>query len=305
MAATAQGPSPAIADEDNIVHNRRTDQIERIVRKRTFAQIPDELTFDARVSPLAYRLYAVLDRYAGQDGRAWPSRERLARDLRSVDSRGELKTPSRATVARALACLVDTGWIVRVQRTPTIWDTVLCDVPPDSVPVDNRSDISGASARIGRDDSLVRRLPTHQRDACRLTGETQKENQGRDSQRKGVGDFPSTPDSSSPDPVAQTEEIDTDAVREAEDTLTSVLPAPVRPRGRHVASVRREIAHALRRGITPTALGCLAARHGWTGATTAGAIVPWLQSLTADSTPQTHQRDDPPAVPPPPGWRRS
>ncbi len=87
----------------------------RIIRRRTFAQVPDALVMDDRVSHVAFRLWARLDRYAGQDGQAYPSRERLAADLKV----------SMGTIKRSLSLLVETGWITRKQRSATVWDTYL------------------------------------------------------------------------------------------------------------------------------------------------------------------------------------
>lgn len=77
-----------------------------IVRKRSFAQLPDELVADKRISANAVRVWARLDKYAGTDGRAFPSRDTLAADLGL----------SVSGVKRALAELVAAGWISREGR---------------------------------------------------------------------------------------------------------------------------------------------------------------------------------------------
>ena len=128
-----------------------------LTRRRTFAQVPDALITDKWVTAFAVRLWCRLDRYAGADGNAFPSRERLANDLHV----------SVATVKRGLVCLVETGWISRKQRTATVWDTVLNDEPvsPDG------------ACRVISDPaagSPTTHLPGHQRPG---EGEPQKETQ--------------------------------------------------------------------------------------------------------------------------------
>jgi len=91
----------------------------RIVRQRRYAQVPDALAVDKRLTDTAVRVWVRLSRYAGKDGAAYPSRERLADDLGC----------SRAKIGRALSNLMATGWITRKQRTATVWDTVLHDDP--------------------------------------------------------------------------------------------------------------------------------------------------------------------------------
>jgi hypothetical protein len=102
MADQQRSDSPAVTDG-------------RIIRRRTFAQVPDALVVDHRVSHVALRLWIRLDRYAGADGQAYPSRERLAADL----------AVSLGTIKRSLSLLVETGWITRKQRSATVWDTYL------------------------------------------------------------------------------------------------------------------------------------------------------------------------------------
>jgi DNA-binding transcriptional regulator YhcF (GntR family) len=97
---------------------RNGDLDGRIIRRRWFAQVPDALTMDLRVSAFALRVYMRLDRYAGSDGGAFPSTARLAADFEV----------SVSTVKRALAELVATQWIIRKRRGFTnIVDTVMLD----------------------------------------------------------------------------------------------------------------------------------------------------------------------------------
>jgi DNA-binding transcriptional MocR family regulator len=74
-----------------------------VTRTRHFAQVPDALIADTSVSHLAVRLWARLDRYAGKNGRAFPSRKTLAEDL----------GVSMSTITRALAELSTAGWVHR------------------------------------------------------------------------------------------------------------------------------------------------------------------------------------------------
>jgi hypothetical protein len=94
--------------------------------RRQFAQVPDALTIDRRVSDSAHRLWARLDHYAGKNGRAFPGKDALASDL----------GVSVATVGRAITNLVETGWVTRARRGfSNVIDTTLNDVP---VPVDDK-----------------------------------------------------------------------------------------------------------------------------------------------------------------------
>lgn len=85
---------------------------------RNFAKIPEELLFDTSISPIAIRLYGVVQRYAGKSGNAFPGREELAGRVGA----------SVETVKRAMAELVRAGWIERTRRPGSnIWDTRLAD----------------------------------------------------------------------------------------------------------------------------------------------------------------------------------
>lgn len=89
-----------------------------ITRKRSFAQVPDALVIDHRLSHIAVRLWVRLDKYAGSDGNAFPSRARLASDL----------GVSKGTIARGLGELAAAGWISRHPRDDRpggSWQTVL------------------------------------------------------------------------------------------------------------------------------------------------------------------------------------
>lgn len=77
--------------------------------RNPFSQVPEDL-LDRSVSKVgdkAARLWGLLDRYAGRDGQAYPSRQTLARRLEcTVD-----------TVDRAVRELEEKGWL-EVQRRP-------------------------------------------------------------------------------------------------------------------------------------------------------------------------------------------
>lgn len=68
-------------------------------RRPPFAMVPESLL--AAVSPRAVVLYALLDRYLGENDRAWPARQTMADRLGC----------SADTVDRAVAELVDAGYL--------------------------------------------------------------------------------------------------------------------------------------------------------------------------------------------------
>jgi helix-turn-helix protein len=71
-----------------------------------FATVPEHLIRDRALSDRAVRLWCLLDRYAGKDDCAFPSRETLSNDL----------SCSRASVDRAVAELVSAGWLSKIRR---------------------------------------------------------------------------------------------------------------------------------------------------------------------------------------------
>lgn len=114
---------------------------EPIRRQRApFACVPEQLLYDTEVSPLAVRVYGVLDRHAGRNG-IYPGRVRLA----------GLCGCSVATVDRALADLKRRGWLVVRRRGQGVTNEYfLADNPdPDSSPV---------MTQDGSDSSPVRTL---------------------------------------------------------------------------------------------------------------------------------------------------
>lgn len=78
------------------------------VRRRgyTFAQLPEWVLYHPDLSPRAVRLFAVLDRFAGDSDDCYPSRKKLAEKLAC----------SPATVDRALAQLVKAGAVEVTRR---------------------------------------------------------------------------------------------------------------------------------------------------------------------------------------------
>lgn len=79
-----------------------TESVRR--RRPPFAMVPEAL-LDG-VSDRAVRLYAMLDRYAGTDEKAWPSRATMARRLEC----------SEDSVDRAVKELTAAGWLVVHKR---------------------------------------------------------------------------------------------------------------------------------------------------------------------------------------------
>ena len=79
---------------------------DKIIADNFFAIIPEWLLF-ADISPQAVRLYGVLRRYADRDGSCFPSRKRLASDLRMESTK---------PVDRALKELVTIGAITITHR---------------------------------------------------------------------------------------------------------------------------------------------------------------------------------------------
>lgn len=123
-----------------------------IIRKRSFAQVPDALVIDTRLSHLAVRLWVRLDKYAGADGNAFPSRARLAADL----------GVSRGGIARALSELAANGWVSRHPRDDRpggSWTTILhdeCQHPSQ--------DTSDPDSHMSRPQPTSETTPTHMRD---------------------------------------------------------------------------------------------------------------------------------------------
>lgn len=78
----------------------------RLRRRDRYTVLPEHLVRDRTLSDRAVRLWCLLDRYAGKDEVAFPSRETLSRDL----------SCSRPSVDRAVSELVDSGWMSKIRR---------------------------------------------------------------------------------------------------------------------------------------------------------------------------------------------
>jgi biotin operon repressor len=79
------------------------------LRRRSRYTVVTEDLLRAPISDRALRLWILLDRYAGKDGEAFPSRGRLAKDLGC----------SLASVDRAIRELLAEGWLTIEHRTGT------------------------------------------------------------------------------------------------------------------------------------------------------------------------------------------
>lgn len=80
---------------------------DRLRRQWRFTVTPEHLIRDRRISDRAVRLWMLLDRYAGDNGAAFPLRSTLAEDL----------TCSPSTVDRAIGELVRHGWLTKERRS--------------------------------------------------------------------------------------------------------------------------------------------------------------------------------------------
>lgn len=79
---------------------------DRIRRQYRFTNTPEHLILDPRVSDRAFRLWCRLDRFAGENESAYPTRETLSIELDT----------SPASVDRATRELVESGWLKKERR---------------------------------------------------------------------------------------------------------------------------------------------------------------------------------------------
>lgn len=79
---------------------------DRLRKAHRFATVPEHLIRDQTLSDRAFRLWCVLDRYAGAADSAFPRRATLAGDL----------CCSTASLDRAITELVDGGWLHKERR---------------------------------------------------------------------------------------------------------------------------------------------------------------------------------------------
>jgi Helix-turn-helix domain len=133
--AFGRGPAPKPSDYDleessltefddtasSEIDSSEEQGVVRHHRRLPFAQVPEALILDTRVPDRSVRLWCLLSRYAGESGRAFPGRRRLAEQLGC----------SIPTISRALSDLVEAGWITRTRRPSmaNIWDTEVYDEP--------------------------------------------------------------------------------------------------------------------------------------------------------------------------------
>lgn len=90
-----------------------------IKRDHRFTVTPEHLICDPRISDRAFRLWCRLDRYAGDKGGAYPSREALAIELDT----------SPASIDRATKELIQSGWLEVEERPGTSSNYVLMNAP--------------------------------------------------------------------------------------------------------------------------------------------------------------------------------
>lgn len=237
-----------------------SEQEGTITRCRSFAQVPDDLITDKRLSSHSVRVWCRLDKYAGKNGQAFPSRAALANDLGlSLD-----------IIKRALAQLAQTGWIKRTRRPGTnVWDTELIDAP-------GRSTRRSSKAKHGAPVHRPRRTsaPTHGAPVRHQEGEPRKDTQQRTP--------PPAP------PAAQDVVVVADAEGEGQKTNPATLAEAVL---HNVGDLRtsitrsvldRECARLAGIGWTTDALTDATADHEWEDARP-GAVIAWLRGLDRPS----------------------
>lgn len=128
-----------------------------IRRAHRFTVVPEPLTRDPNVGDRAFRLWCILDRYAGAKDSSFPSRETLANNLRC----------SRASIDRALAELISAEWLSRESRKDT-GQTSIYTLEDAS----KRAPEGGASPVSHPTDDAGGESPATQ---GRVTGDAQKE----------------------------------------------------------------------------------------------------------------------------------
>jgi len=79
---------------------------DRLRKSYRFSTVPEHLIRDKSLTDRAFRLWCILDRYAGANGEAFPSRRSLGLDLDC----------SMKSIDRALAELVERGWLAKERR---------------------------------------------------------------------------------------------------------------------------------------------------------------------------------------------
>jgi hypothetical protein len=224
-----------------------TSDHDTITRRRRFAQIPEDLITDGRLSDRAVRLWCRLDRYAGRDGRAFPKIATLAADIGC----------STASVDRALAELVHAGWITRERAWPGgPCRTTLLDEPITPAKEGDPHLTGDATSPHGRRDPHLTGDVTL---TSRVTRQ-RKESQRRRA-KEGGGDVVSDPTSA----------------REDRDTPPDAHSTPTAPPGSHVEGTppgpdippARCPEHIDAQGDVPPCRACADARRAHDAAVTA------------------------------------
>lgn len=148
-------------------------------RQHRFTVLPEHLIRDDRVSDRAMRLWCILDRYAGADGQAFPSRERLCADLGNI---------SPSSLDRAMADLCKAGWLSKKRRFaggPN--DYTVLVVPAEDVPAEVLRGVSSQvmtpPADTTGDVTLASPVTTGV-----ITSDEEKEASSKDHQEKETSD---------------------------------------------------------------------------------------------------------------------
>jgi hypothetical protein len=234
-----------------------TETIGREPIPRHFAQVPDDLFTDTRLSHLAVRLWGRLDKYAGRDGDAFPLRETLAKDL----------GVSKGGIARALAELSRTGWITRKPRANGgSWITIL----------NNRPRVAAGSG--DPDSYLSRGRPVSESGSTQIRdteGHPPKDTPSKDN-REGGSSEASSPPPPRPQRASREEEEASRTIRRFEGAVRDALPARF---SRAISKKRlRELCKGLiERGWEEGQLHLAIREHDWDTARSAGAAVDWLE----------------------------
>lgn len=145
-----------------------------IRKQHRFTVLPEHLIRDDRVSDRAMRLWCLLDRYAGADGQAFPSRARLCVDLGGI---------SPSSLDRAMTDLCKAGWLHKQRRYeggPN--DYTVLVVPAEDVPTEAIRGVSSPVTTpppVATDDVT----PASRVTTPLTTGDEEKEASTKDHQR--------------------------------------------------------------------------------------------------------------------------
>lgn len=120
---------------------------DRLRKAHRFAAVPEHLIRDRSLTDRAFRLWCILDRYAGADDAAFPLRSTLAADLDC----------SPASLDRAVAELVEGGWLHKERRgqgRSNLYTLLVAKVPSLTrrKSVRNGGVVTGEDSRVVTDD---------------------------------------------------------------------------------------------------------------------------------------------------------